>query len=115
MSNNNFPGVGYNTKGRNFNFFQKVAVSATAFGSDSVDGYQPSVIITFPTQGVLLLNEGTGVVEYSFNGTYVAGELDSTLPSAGLAFDNRVISTIWLRVKSGSSGTLNVSIHAWSK
>jgi hypothetical protein len=113
MTTNRFPGIGYNTKGRNFNFFEKIAVSATTFGGGSADGYQPDTLISFPTQGITFLNEGTGVVEYSFNGTYVAGELDSTKASAGLTFDNRVVSFIWFRVKTGSSGPINVSVHAW--
>ena len=114
MPTNNFPGIGYKTLGRDFNFFQKVAVSATTFGGGSVDGYQPDIIITFTTQGALFLNEGSGVVEYSFNGTTVHGELDSGGASKGLSFDNRVISMIWFRVKSGSSGPITISVQAWS-
>jgi len=113
MTTNRFPGIGYNTKGRSFNFFEKIAVSATTFGGGSADGYQPDLLITFPTQGAIFLNEGTGTVEYSFNGNAVHGELDSTKASAGLSFDNRVISFIWFRVKAGSSGPINVSVHAW--
>jgi hypothetical protein len=114
MPTNNFPGIGYINYGRDWNFFQKVAVSATTFGGGSVDGYQPDLIITFPTQSVLFLNEGTGVVEYSFNGNTVHGELNSATPSIGLAFDNRVISLIWFRVQSGSTGPITVAVHAWS-
>ena len=115
MPNNNFPGIGYTTNGRDFNFFQKVSVTATTFGGSSVDGYQPDIIITFPTQGVIFLNEGSGIVEYSFNGNTLHGELDSTKPSVGLAFDNRVVSKVWFRVKSGSSGPIVVSVQAWEK
>ena len=113
MTTNRFPGIGYNTKGRDFNFFEKVDVSTTSFGGDSVSGEQPDVHITFPTQTVMLLNEGTGVVEYSFNGTTIHGELDSTKASAGLSFDNRVVSMIWFKVKAGSSGPITIAIHAW--
>lgn len=114
MVSNNFPGIGFKTRGRDFNFYQKIAVNWSTFGGGSVDGYQPDMIITFSTQGVLFLNEGTGVVEYSFNGNTVHGELDSTKPSVGLTFDNRVISMIWFRVKSGSSGPITVRVDAWS-
>lgn len=115
MPTNNFPGVGYKTKGRDFNFFAKLSVTATTFGGGSTDGYQPDIVITFPTQGVLLFNEGTGVVEYSFNGTTVHGELDSTKASASLRFDNRIVDCAWFRIKSGSSGPIIISIHAWGK
>jgi len=110
---NRFPGKGYVTHGKDYNFFEKVSVTAATFGGASVDGKQPDLIITFPTQSLIFLNEGTGVVEYSFNGLTVHGELDSTKPSAGLSFDNRVVSSIWFRIKSGSTGPIVVSVQAW--
>ena len=79
-----------------------------------MSGQQPDAIITFTTQGIMLLNEGTGVVEVSFNGTTVHAELNSANASTGLSFDNRVVSCIWLRVQSGSTGPINVAIYAWS-
>lgn len=114
MTTNNFPYIGKKTHGRDFNFYQKIDVISTNFGSESVDGLQPDMIITFPTQTVMFLNEETsGVVEYSFNGNTVHGELDPTLPSKSLTFDNRVISLIWFRVKSGSSGPITIRVDAW--
>jgi hypothetical protein len=96
------------TLGRDFNFFQKLSISqTTTFGADC------DVVITFSTQSVMLLNLGTGVVEFSFNGNTVHGELNSANPSAGLTFDNRVISKIWFRVQSGSTPPINVSVMAW--
>ena len=114
MSTNNYPGIGYITIGKDHNYFQKVAVNTSTFGGGSVSGQQPDIIIPFQTYGVIFLNEGTGVVEYSFNGNTVHGELDSTLASKGLSFDNRVISLVWFRVKSGSTGPITISIQAWS-
>jgi len=111
---NNFPGIGYKTQGRDYNFYQVANVSATTFGGGSVDGYQPDMIIRFSTTGVMFLNEGTGTVEFSFNGTTVHGELASGTSTSALSFDNRVISLIWFRVKSGSSGPIAVSVQAWS-
>lgn len=115
MSTNNFPGVGYNTTGWDYNYFQIIAVSTSTFGGGSTSGQQPDAIITFPTQAVQFLNLGTGTVEFSFNGNTVHGELNSTNASAGLTFDNRTVSTIWFRVKSGSSGPISVSVTAWAK
>lgn len=114
MSSNNFPGVGYKTVGKDFNFFQKIDVSATTFGGNSVSGKQPDIVITFSTQGLFFLNEGTGTVEYSFNGSTVHGELNSANASKSLSFDNRVVSLIWLRIKSGSSGPITIRVDAWS-
>ena len=105
------------TQGRDFNYFSKTAVNWTQFGAPDgytvADGYGPDLVITFPTQSLIFLNEGTGVVEYSFNGTTIHGELDSTKSSVTLSFYNRVVSFVWFRVKSGSSGPINCSVHAW--
>jgi hypothetical protein len=115
MPTNRFPGVGYTNFGRSWNFFEKVEVNATTFGGDSVDGYQPDMVITFVTESAFFLNEGfSGTVEYSFNGLHVHGELDSSGLTKMLTFNNRVISKIWFRVKSGSSGPIIVSVQAWS-
>src|SRR5271169_6796204 len=110
---NNFPGLGYVERGRDFNFFQKVSVSATTFGGGSVDGYQPDILIKFPTQSIILLNEASsGTIEYSFNGFTVHGQLDgsNTLPTKMLKFDNRVVSLIWFRT---TGATQIVSVQAW--
>jgi hypothetical protein len=111
MLTNNFPGIGYTTLGRDFNFFQKVPVTATGFGSNSIDGYQPDALITFSTCAVTFQLEGTGVIQYSFNGQTTHGDMSSGLASANLVFQNRVISKIWFRLVSGSP---IVRIEAWS-
>lgn len=107
-------------QGRDFNFYEKVEVNWSQFGAldgyTTEDGYGPDLVIKFPTQGLMFLNEETSstqVVEYSFNGNTVHGELDPTLPSRGLVFDNRSVTLIWFRVKSGSSGPITVSVQAW--
>jgi hypothetical protein len=119
MPNNNFPGTGSVTLGYDRNFFQKISVTATTFGGNNstspyVPGTQPDMIIPFNTQAVMFLNLGTGVVEFSFNGQTVHGELNSANPSAGLTFDNRPVSKIWFRVQTGSTGPIMVSVQAWS-
>jgi hypothetical protein len=99
-----------NTVGRDFNFYEKIEVSSPDF-NEKLD-----VIITFSTQSVMMLLENTtGIVEYSFNGNTVHGELNSALPSRAIAFDNRVISKIWFRIKSGSPSPLTVRVDAWGK
>jgi hypothetical protein len=114
MTTNKYPGIGYKTQGLDFNFYQKLSVTATTFGGSSVDGYQPDMIIWFPTQGVQFLNLGTGVIEYSFNGSTIHGELNSANATAGLTFDNRVVSMIWFRVQTGSTGPILISVQAWA-
>lgn len=94
--------------GRDFNFYNKFTVTSTTF-QEEADG-----IITFSTNCVMMLLENsTGIVEYSFNGNTVHGELNAALPSRGIAFDNRVISKLWLRIKAGSPSPLTVRVDAW--
>lgn len=107
-----FPGI-TKKQGRDFNYFVETAVNWTTFGGGSTDGYGPDQVITFITQGVMFLNLGSGTVEYSFNGNTVHGELNSANPSVGMVFDNRIISLIWFRVKTGSSGPITISVQAW--
>lgn len=115
MPTNRFPHIGYTTLTHDHNFFEKEDVNWTVFGANAVDGYQPDMIVRFTTVGVIFINEGSGTVEYSFNGTTVHGELTggATSPNRSLTFANRVISKIWFRVKSGSSGPITVSVQAW--
>ena len=96
------------TIGFDYNFFQKLSVTNVGTFNHNSD-----MLITFSTQTVMFLNLGSGVVEFSFNGNTVHGELNSANPSAGLAFDNRVISGIWFRVQAGSTAPINISVQAW--
>lgn len=118
MPTNNFPNVGFITQGRDFNFFQTESVTATVFGGNAVDGYQPDMVITFPTYGIILTNEtttGTAIIEYSFNGTTVHGVLNgaSTSLTRTMTFLNRQVSCIWFRLQSGSAGPITVTVTAW--
>lgn len=97
-----------NTVGRDFNFYKKVNVESSDFNEEC------DAIITFSTQTVMMLLENNiGVAEYSFNGNTVHGELNASLPSRAISFDNRKITKIWFRLRSGSSGPLTVRIDAW--
>jgi hypothetical protein len=106
MPTNNFPGIGYITQGRDYNYFQKFTVANATYGGQSVDGYQPTDIITFSTQGIVLLLEAGGPVYVSYNGQTDHDELiTTTFPM--VQYNNRVVSMFWLR----GSGT--VSVRAW--
>jgi hypothetical protein len=114
MPTNNFPGVGFTTLGYDHNFFQKLTVTATSFGSNSVDGYQPDMVITLPepTYTVTFFLEGSSSdqIQYSFNGTTIHGDMTFGKTSANLIFTNRVISKIWFQT---ISGTPVVRVEAW--
>lgn len=108
--------IGKKTQGRDFNFFQEKAISSTTFGVGA-DGYQPDMIITFPTKGggVVFHTKGssTNTVEYSFNGNTVHGELIPGGNRTTITYTNRAVSMIYFRVKSGSSGPITVTVEAW--
>lgn len=114
-SANQFPGVKFLTYGRPYNYFNKLGVSWTSFGGNSIDGYQPDMLVPFKTQGLKFYNVGSGVIEYSFDGITVHGELNSANATASIAFDFRIVSCIWFRVQTGSSGTITVEVHAWAQ
>lgn len=100
-------GLPINTTGKDFNFFQKVTVTSGTFATTS------DIVIPFPTQGIMLLNEDTtDVVEFSYRGNTVHGELDPTLPSRALTFDGIKVCAIWFRLKSGTSAV--ISVYGWS-
>lgn len=102
--------------GQTFNYFKKIAVSNTTFGLVA-DGYKYDVLIPFSTQGFSFLSEGTTtshIVEYSFDGINVHGEINPTLPNRYSVFQHRVACKIWFRVKSGSTGPITIAVEAWA-
>jgi hypothetical protein len=110
------------TQGRDFNFYQILPVNWMQFGAPDgytvEDGYGPDIIVTFPTQAFTFINYGSGAtnsIEYSFNGNTVHGELVPGTQSASLKFDFRTASLIWFRLKSGSTGPVDLRIEAWGK
>lgn len=101
------------TWGRQKNFFQKTAVSVSTFNTDC------DLTITFTTQGVHFVNLGSSssqVVEYSFNGNDLHGELNPATGSAtqNIMFNPRIICKVWFRIQSGSTGPVTVSVQAWA-
>ncbi len=112
-----FPGI-KKTQGKDFNFFEKRTVNWAQFGAPDgytlLDGYGPDMVIMFPTNGVIFTNEtSASVVEYSFNGTTIHGELDGTATSTTrvMSFPNRPVSLIWFRLKSGGTATITVTAY----
>ena len=93
------------TQGKDFNFFAKITVTDTTFPNES------QVTIPFAGQfGFSLVNEGSDVIEYSFNGNTLHGDLTPGTPTAGMIFDNRRISAIWFRSNSSSV----IRVEAWA-
>lgn len=97
--------------GKDFNYFTKITVTDSEFSDQS------NAAIAFPIRCLTLLNEGTTtsqIIEYSFNGHTVHGDMTPTKGSASLSFEDRAVSGIWFRVKSGSAGPITVRVEAWA-
>ena len=93
------------TQGKDYNFFTKISITDTSFPNES------QITIPFAEQsGFSLVNEGATVIEYSFNGITLHGDLTPATPTAAIIFDNRRIPAIWFRASAPST----VRVEAWA-
>ena len=97
------------TLGKDFNHFERVTVTASEFG-DFADTHfkMRRSNMTFS-----MIWEGTGIIEYSFNGNTVHGDMRDGTPTQAMFFDDRNVEGIWFRVAGGAGGT--VRIEGWAK
>lgn len=84
------------------------------FATFLVDGYAfpatPQVYFGFNSQGFLFLNKSSYILEYSFDGNRLHGDLDPSDASIGLTFDNRTECKVWFRAVDGYG---EVRVEAW--
>ena len=94
---------------RNKNFFTKLEVTNTLFVSTQRAKWD------FNSIGLALLvesNDSNDVVQYSFDGKEVHGDLTPLLPSEGIIFDNRFENSIWFRRVFAGNAVI-VRVEAW--
>jgi len=89
------------------NFFGKYRVSSTSF----------EVVATwnFISVGIALMVESDlpeDVIQYSFDGETVHGDMTPRLPSEAIIFDNRFQSKVWFRRATPGDPVL-VRVEAW--
>lgn len=92
---------------RDSNFFDKLQVSSTSFDVD--------VQWNFISTGIALMVEAESVedvVQYSFDGETVHGDMTPGKPSEAIIFDNRHQNHIWFRRESAGAPVL-VRVEAW--
>jgi len=88
-------------------FFEKALVSSGAFGVN------PDLVINIiDNESLLFINEGTGAVEISFDGTNVHSELNPASGTNSLIANYPSVNKIWLRLKSGSASVIRVQNDA---
>lgn len=90
------------------NFFDKLAVSSTSFEDHRVGWNFTSVGIAVMIESNNILD----VVQYSFDGETVHGDMTPTLPSEAIIFDNRMHNKIWFR-RATPGDPVVTRIEAW--
>lgn len=90
--------------GSRYNYFEVVTVDVAAFPTD------PQSDFGFFAQGFSFVNRGAAVIEYSFDGTNVHGDLNNTDESVERLFVSRMECKVWFRVSAGSH---DVRVEAW--
>lgn len=105
----NMAGSGKITQGEDRNFYVEVNVSNTNFSSDC------NILVTmlYP-ESWMIVNEGSSKVYFSLNGTTIHGTLTPSTPTAAMAYDNRPVSKIWLKIDANTAAS-KVTLQAWSK
>jgi len=97
------------TRRKDKNFFAKLDIIATSFTEVQ------RVRWNFASVGLALLiesDEPNDVVQYSFDGETVHGDLTPLLASEGIVFDNRLENNIWFR-RVNPGGPVLVRVEAW--
>lgn len=90
--------------------FNRVSVTTDNFDDMEINW-------TFNAEHILLSLEGAisgDIVEYSFNGINMHGDMRGRTTSEAVAYDNRLRNKIWLRRNSSSpSSSITIRIEAW--
>jgi len=92
---------------RDSNFFHKYRVSSTDF--------EVVAIWNFISIGIALMVESDArvdVIQYSYDGQTVHGDMTPTMPSEGIVFDNRFQSKVWFR-RATPGVPVVVRVEAW--
>ena len=95
--------LGPRTLGRDRFFYEKKTITATIF-NDSAD----FALTLISKNSILLINEGPGVLEYSFNGTVTHGELNTSIGTNSVVVNDPSIVKIWFKLKSGTNAVVSV-------
>lgn len=95
------------TLGKDNFFFEKKQISSASFGSSA------DIAVTLKSKNSLLIvNQGPGVIEVSFNGNTVHAELNLDIGTGSIAINDPSIVKIWFRLKSGAPSVVLVQNDA---
>jgi len=96
------PAVGPNTKGQDHNFYKKVSVSSASFQTNA------DAVLIYPYTMYSIINEGPGVIEFSFNGNTLHGDMTVGTPSSAINVYESSSNKVWFRLKSGATTTVRI-------
>jgi hypothetical protein len=88
-----------------FNYYEIISVTTSSFPTE------PQVSFGFNSTGIILLNRGDAIVEYSFDGINLHGDLNPNDATVGVAFDNRSECKVFFRSVSTPQ---SVRVEAWA-
>lgn len=88
-------------------FYQNVLLVNEAFGIEPTFEFG----FTVGDGAILIFNDSNKVIDYSFNGRVLHGQLQAK--DKWRALDRKKESRIWLRVNPGSGQPAGVRVEAW--
>ncbi len=91
--------------GKKANYYEVISVASANFPAT------PQASFGFHSTQIVLLNIGTDLIEYSFDGVNVHGDLNPTDPSRGVLFSNRSECKVFFRAINPPQ---SVRVEAWS-
>jgi hypothetical protein len=97
------------TRRKDNSFFRKYSISDTAFSS------APTATWNFTSIGIALMiesDDSADVIEYSFDGVTIHGDMTPLMPSEAIIFDNRFHSKVWFR-RATAGAAVTVRVEAW--
>lgn len=89
------------------NFFTTLTVST--------DSFDVLAQWNFNSVGLALAvysNDPTDIIEYSFDGKSVHGDMRPTFPSEAIIFDNRYVNKVWFRRRTAGTA-VEVRVESW--
>lgn len=95
------------TAGINRHYFTRMSITDTAFPNDA------QVVLQFksPVIHINLINEGGDLIEYSFNGTDVHGDLATSGLTQERTYERKQVVKVWFRAATAAT----VRIEAWGE
>lgn len=92
---------------RDNNFFGKYRISSTSF--------EVAATWNFISIGIALMvesNNGSDVIQYSFDGETVHGDMTPLMPSEAIIFDSRFVDKVWFR-RATPGDPVVVRVESW--